>query len=511
MTAASGDSAGPHPLFPVALGLLVALDYFDNGAFSFFASYIAGGLNAPPDELVWATSAYAVASVLGILQQQWWIERVGHRRYLVACPLLFSMAGLAAMFAESSVEMAFARAFQGYFMGPMLCACRIIIQVSFSGPSRSIATRIFLTNILLASATAPLLGAYLVAHAGWQALFAATALAGFGLAGFASVAIPETGRQEEAVQGEAHFWAYIVFAAGIGMLQIAMQQIRFQLFTGSPQLIVLSACGLGALAWFARHQWSQPHPLVKFQAIKEKPFQTGLILYTFFYYISNALGYLVSRLLEGGLGYPVENTGNLVGFSALAALPLVFLYFKYSPLIGNKKFLMIPGYMITILVCFWLSRLPPDVSTSWLIGPMFLRGALLLTMALPVGAAAFGMFSDEEYHHGYRFKGILKQLTYSFSTATIIMLEQHRGALHYAQLAEAVTPSNPSVQPLLDSMTGSFMATGHSLAEAHSLALFNIYEMVVKQANLLSVQDGFIYLGAIAVVAGLFTTWQRHI
>ena len=60
--------------FPWVLALVTGLDYFDNAIFSFFASYIAGGINASPDELVWSSSAYAVAAVLGILQQQWWVE-----------------------------------------------------------------------------------------------------------------------------------------------------------------------------------------------------------------------------------------------------------------------------------------------------------------------------------------------------------------------------------------------------------------------------------------------------
>ncbi len=54
-------------LLPWAIGLVTAIDYFDNALFAFFASYIAGGVNASPDELVWASSAYALGAVLGIL------------------------------------------------------------------------------------------------------------------------------------------------------------------------------------------------------------------------------------------------------------------------------------------------------------------------------------------------------------------------------------------------------------------------------------------------------------
>jgi hypothetical protein len=50
-------------LLPWVIALATGLEFFDNALFSVFAVHIAGGINASPDELVWASSAYAVASV----------------------------------------------------------------------------------------------------------------------------------------------------------------------------------------------------------------------------------------------------------------------------------------------------------------------------------------------------------------------------------------------------------------------------------------------------------------
>jgi hypothetical protein len=61
-----------------------------------------GGVNASPDELVWASSAYAVAAVLGILQQEWWVERFGYRRYVAGCMLLYSTSAAAAALSDPS-------------------------------------------------------------------------------------------------------------------------------------------------------------------------------------------------------------------------------------------------------------------------------------------------------------------------------------------------------------------------------------------------------------------------
>jgi MFS family permease len=100
--------------FPLVLALVTGLDYFDNSIFSFFATYIAGGVNATSDELVWSSSSYAVAAVLGILQQQWWVDRLGHRRYVAGCMLLYSFGAVMPTLCETSFQLLFARGFQGY-------------------------------------------------------------------------------------------------------------------------------------------------------------------------------------------------------------------------------------------------------------------------------------------------------------------------------------------------------------------------------------------------------------
>ncbi|MCO5397799.1 MFS transporter [Ralstonia soli] len=498
-------------IFPWAIALATGLDYFDNTAFSFFISHMAGGLNASPDELVWSSSSYAVASVLGILQQQWLVERLGYRRYISGCLLLFSICSVAAALSESSIELALARGAQGYFIGPMMSACRILLQISFTPQKRAGATRLFLTMILLASALAPLVGGYLIAYFDWRALFASSALAGGTLALFSSLAVPHIGHMHPEERGEAHVWPYIVFAFAQGTLQIVMQQLRFTLFSTSPALVFLTLAGLVSLGWFAWHQWHHPKPLVRLHALRETTFQVGILLYVAFYFLSNALGYLISRFLEGGLGYPVENAGRLVGLTSLASVAMAFIYFRYSARVTHKKWMIVPGFLLAILIGSWLAHMPPDVSMSSLVPPLVLRGMLLLFIALPVANLTFQIFSLEEFNHGYRFKNIVKQLTYSSATATMIILDRHRVALHQTRLAESVNPFNPVYQNAIDTLTSTFENLGHASNEARSLALVEISRMVAQQASFLSTLDGFYVVISVAVFGGLFALWQKQI
>jgi MFS transporter, DHA2 family, multidrug resistance protein len=496
---------------PAAIAIATGLDYFDNSAFSFFLSYIAGGVNAAPDELVWASSAYAAASVVGILQQQWWVERIGYRRYISGSLLLFAAGSIMAMLSESSLELTFARGFQGYFIGPMMSACRILLQTGIPAQRRAGGIRAFMLMILLGVALAPLVGGYLIADFGWRALFACTAAMGVGFAAIALFALPPAGKVAPDQRGDAHLWPYLVFAFAQGALQVAMQQVRFELFTASPALIVLSAVALLCLGWFGWHQWHHPRPLMRLHMLRERTYQTGLVLYVGYYYISNALGYLVSRFLEGGLGYPVENAGRLVGGASLVSLLGAFAYFRYSPRIPHKKWLIVPGFMLAVAVSAWMANLPPNVSMAWLVAPLVLRGMLLLFIALPNAGITFRIFAIEEYHNGYRLKNIVKQLTFSFSTATMIILDQHRRAAHETRLTEFVNPYNPRFQETFGALSQTFAHLGHAAADAQALALAQISRMVTQQASFLSTLDGFWFIAAVSIAYCVFAIAQQQI
>ncbi|WP_233863393.1 MFS transporter [Paraburkholderia adhaesiva] len=497
--------------YPWVLAFATGLDYFDNAIFSFFASYIAGGINASPDELVWASSTYAVAAVLGILQQQWWVERVGYRRYVGGCLLLYAAGSVFAALCESSIQLAFARGFQGYFIGPMMGTCRILIQNSFTPQRRPVATRAFLSLIVLSSALAPLVGGIVVAQFDWRALFACTAPAGVLYAVLALFALPDSGHVLPEERGEAHLWPYIIFAFAQGALQIVMQQVRFELFSKSPGLILLTIAGVGSLAWFGWHQWHHPKPLVRLHALREKTFQVGLLLYTIYYFQSTAFSYLISRFLEGGLNYPIENAGRLTGITSLIAGSALFLHFRYGKLLRRKKWMIVPGFALAAFVAFWMTRMPPNVSEAWLIAPLLLRGLLLIFIVVPVANLTFSIFAVEEFSHGYRLKNIVRQLTMSFATATVIIIEQHRLALHQSRLADYVNPFNPVFQNTLATLTHGFENLGRSPGEAHGLAIAEMSRMVTQQASFLSSLDGFYFLMGVAICGGIFAAWQKQI
>ncbi len=499
--------------YPWALGLVTGLDYFDNSLFSFFSSYIAGGINASTDELVWSASSYAVAAVLGILQQQWWVDRLGHRRYLAGCMLFYAIAALLTAAVDSPMELMLTRGLQGYFVGPMMGACRILLQSGFPPRQAGPARKLFINSIVVASALAPLLGGSLLAHFEWRALFICTAPVALLLAGLCLFAVPDTGRlpREHLDSAKGHIWPYLAFALGQGALQIVLQQVHFQLFTGSPLLLVLTLAGVLALIGFGYHQWHHPRPLVRLAALREKVFLVGLALYAIYYYLSNAFSFLTLRFLEGSLGYPIKSAGYFIGTTSLASIVTLAVYFRYSARLTRKKWLIVPGFALAALTAWLMMRMPLNANQGLLVPPLLMRGLLVLFIAIPVANLTFRGFEIEDFGHSYRLKNIVRQLMISFSTSSIIVLEQHRQILHYERLSESVNLDNPATTQWLTGLAHRFAELGYSAAQAHAMAMGEIGHMVTAQANALALQDGFYFLIGVSVVSAVFALWQNRI
>ena len=245
--------------------------------------------------------------------------------------------------------------------------------------------------------------------------------------------------------------------------------------------------------------------------MREKTFQAGIVLYMFYYYQSTVFSYLISRFLESGLGYPVENTGRLVGVTSLISASALFVYLRYSKLLPRKKWIIVPGFALAAFAAAWMTRMEPGVGESALLVPLLLRGLLLLFIVLPVANLTFRIFAIEEFTHGYRLKNIVRQLTISFATASMIIVEQHREALHQARLAEFVNPYNPVFQNTLAALTNGFAASGRSPSDAHALAMWKSPGRLRSRQAFWLRSMASIYLIGVAVCGGIFAAWQKQI
>ncbi|VVE79503.1 MFS transporter [Pandoraea sputorum] len=515
----SGNTGGSDPLRPMrveayryALGLIPGLEFFENALLVYFAVYVSGGVDASPKEFVWMTTAYGIASVLAILKQQWFVERIGYRRYLTASLLLYACGAVLAGASESVTQLVIARACQGFCAGSWMSSCRILAQVSVPAERRGKTVQTFALLLFTGSAAAPLIGGLLVSEYTWRTLFLCTAPPAVLLACLAWFAIPDVGRlRDRATGGSYPFAPFMAFALAMGAFQVVLQEMRYTLWLQTPALPLLTVVGVGALVWFGYHQWQHPAPFIRLQPLRRREFQVGLLLYAAYYYLANTQSYLMPRLLEQGFGFTVERTGQLLGYSALLTVILLVAYFRVAKFITNKKLLIVSGFLMTIATSMWLGAMPPDAGQSQLYGVLALKAVFGIFTVLPVANLTFRTFDHESFVHGYRLKNILRQLSGSFAVSTIVAFEQHREALHRTRLTEVANPYNPIFTQTLESLANALTHAGVAASQAQGAALAQIARMIERQASFLSFIDGFHFIAIVALCGAIFAAIQKQL
>jgi hypothetical protein len=93
----------------------------------------------------------------------------------------------------------------------------------------------------------------------------------------------------------------------------------------------------------------------------------------------------------------------------------------------------------------------------------------------------------------------------------MIILQQHRVAVHETRLGESVSIFNPIFQDTFGKLVHGYEAMGYATQQASALALSTIHNMVMQQASFLSALDGFSVIIGVSLVGALCAFIQKQI
>ncbi|MDM0112483.1 MFS transporter [Variovorax sp. J22R133] len=497
-------------LLMLLLGLIVGVEFLENGMFVFAASHIVGAIDAAPREFAQVQAAYAIGSMLMIVLQQWLSRHFGYRRYLSAALGLFLVGALASAASNDLPTLTLARLVQGFGGGAFFTSCRILVPMLFAPKDRPQALKRFMLVAFGLVATGPLLAATLVDAWGWRWVFLAIVpLTGLSLAGAWLLLPDDVGRGGEPVK-----WAagpLLLFAAAITLVQLGLSQARYDFFAHPLHLLVIAVAGVGLLGWFLTHQWGHDEPLLRLRELRHPAYITGLVLYFLNYCLSNASGYLFPIYAERGLGIPIHATGLLNTFAALVSFGFAYLYIKRGARLPQKKPLMVTGALAMAIAAWLFASMPTGVPSSALLAALVAKGVFGVLLVLPVAGLTFRELGDERFAHAYQSKNLMRQIAGSFSTAIAAIALQDFQFANYSQLAATLSPANPQATGWLDSLQAGFVAHGLSAAQAHGAAMAELARIVEQQSLLVSCENLYRVLAALALATAAVVLLQRRL
>lgn len=500
------------------LGLVAALEFFENAMFVFGASHIMGGIDAAPEEFVRAQAAYAVGSLLAIVLQQRLTQRFGYRRYLLGAIALF-MCGLWGCAQSTSMDqMTLARLVQGAGGGVFFTSCRVLIVEMFALPDRPRASLGFMLCMFGASAAGPAFAAWVIETWDWSMVFysvmPATVVAWLGV----WLLIPSGVGRLPGMKLTGTLPAHMTLVPLVGFilamvcLEMAISEARLDVLAHPLRLALLTGAGALLLAGFLWGQWRHPQPLLSLRLFNNPTYWVGLLLYILHYGLANFSAYLFPVFAQQGLGIPLRTTGWLNSLAAGVTLATAFTYSLYfSRRLKYKRPVLLLGVACLVFASLWFARMPADAALGNLMPGLLAKGVFGALLVVPAAGLTFRDLGDQRFTHGYQGKNMMRQLATSASSALAAVMLQNR----YYGLQETMTgqldPARADVAQWADRAGGWFAAQGFTPGQAHSAAMATLQQIVNTQAMLLACEDMYRWMVVAALVAAVVIIVQKKL
>ena len=332
--------------------------------------------------------SYLVSLAVVMPASGWLGDRLGTKRVFLCALALFSLASALCGLAWNFPTLVLFRVLQGLAGGALTPVGTAILYRTFPPAERVQVSRILVIPTVIAPATGPVLGGFLVDQLSWRWVFFVNVPIGIAATIFGVLFLYE---HREAAAGRFDLPGFLTAGIGLALLMYALSEGPSYGWS-SPAIFGSAILGLIILVAFVGIELRTPEPLIELRLFANRLFRiTNLVslfssagflgvLFVGPLFLQEARG--VSALMSGLTTFP-EALGVVLSTQILARL---------YPRVGPRR-LMVFG-MMGVTVTMSLLTLMESDTTLWLMRVlMFLMGAGMAYSFLPVQAAAFATIS----------------------------------------------------------------------------------------------------------------------
>ncbi|HEY3991387.1 MAG TPA: DHA2 family efflux MFS transporter permease subunit [Ktedonobacteraceae bacterium] len=456
------------------------------------------------NDVQWVVTGYTLAQGIVTPLTAYFANRFGTKRTYIVALTAFTIGSALCGLAWSLPLLIFFRLLQG-MGGALISPLAITMLYSVFPPKeRGLAMGVMGMPILLAPAIGPTLGGYLVTYVGWQVIFFINVPIGIVgiIAGFIFL-------REVTSETRTTFdiLGFVFSASGLGLMLYGLSSASSDGW-GSSTVIGCLAIGIVLLVAFIFVELEMirrdRQPLLDLRVFKDMSFVTSniaIILVTFALYG----GLFITPLYLQAIRQLSAYQAGLIMFpSAIASMVAIVISGRIVDRFGVKV-VAIPGLLILAWANWVMTRLTLYEPYSAFQFVLIMRGFGLGLCMQPFMVSALVNIKPRMLTQASSTLTVMRFVFGSVSVAIIATLMQSQTNVHYAHLAELVTPQSTLGHYML-ALQAHYVALGANLSQALSYAARSISGLLQEQAYLLAMQDTF-WLGAVLSIAAILTTF----
>lgn len=476
-------------LLTVSVSLGIFINLLDLSITNIAVPTIAGNLGVSPSQGTWVITSYSVSLGIVLPLTGWLSRRFGEVRLFVVGIFLFTVVSLCCGLANNLPTLLVCRVIQGAFAAPLIPISQNLLLTYYPKDKKGLATVLWAMIAVVAPLFGPILGGWITENFTWPWIFYINIPVGIFSAYVTAVLLRKDAKPSQKIPLD--LIGLLLLIIGIGGLQIVCDQGRDMDWFNSSFIMVLSIAACVALSFFVIWEMTSRHGLVDLSLFRYRNFLFGNIALGVGYLLFFGNITLFPFWLQTQMGY----TATYAGF---ASASIALLSFIVLPLVGimmkkrDLRWFASTSFLFFSFTAFWSSTFHTQLDFFQLILPRIFQGVGAGFFYPPLISIVLSEISAEDSASALGLANFFRMISASIGISLCLTLIEHREKLHYAQLAEVMTPLNPNYLQHIERLQQAGLTSQQGLAEIHL--------EIVHQAYMLAMNDFFLFSGYVFLV-----------
>ncbi len=367
--------------------------------------------NASIDAIV---VGYLVSLAVVIPASGWLGDRFGTKRIFLAALALFSIDSALCGLAGNLTLLVLFRILQGAAGGAMTPVGNAILYRTFPPEQRVQVSRILIIPTVIAPATGPVLGGFLVDQFSWSWVFYINVPIGIAACLFGLFFLYE---HKEQSAGKFDVTGFVLAGAGLALLMYALSEGPSHGWLASD-ILICGVVGIAVLVAFVVLELRTKEPMIDLRLLSNRIFRTCNLIALFSSAGFLGVLFIGPLYLQEGRGVSALMSGLTTFPEAIGVVLSTQIVARLYPHIGPRR--LMAGGLLGVTVTMSLLSLMGSDTTLWLMRIlMFLTGAGMAYSFLPVQAAAFSTISSSDTGRASALYNAQRQLGAAFGVAIL--------------------------------------------------------------------------------------------
>jgi DHA2 family multidrug resistance protein len=482
--------------------LVTSMEFLTSYAVGVALPDIQGDLAASFDEGSWILTTYTTCFLVGLVLSNWMSDRIGYRRWMVLSVVLFMCSSVGCGMSHTLAQMLVFRGVMGFAGGNFLTRAQTAIYRIYAEMDRFKALLVLAFGVVVCARTSgAAVGGYLTEWYSWRYIFFLNVPLALAAIVMLVTFLPNVKAPQRS--GGLDVTGLVLLVGWLASFQIVLSRGERDDWFSDPLIVALTctvAICLPLFIWWER-RLTNDNPIISLKLYGTRNFALGSIYVVVLGMMLVGQMYVLPQFLRGVQHHSAWGTAKLQTVNAIwFTIGLVAGALLMKPL-GFRAGLGVGAVTFMAGMCFWASRLTPQISDETMYLPLALTGFGAGWQIGPISTLINSHTSNLLTGEGMELYLCQRQLGGSWGIAILTILVDRQRSFWSGRLGERINDYNLLSQDAFRRGAALLQSAGlpHAQSDAGSVGL--LHARLVLQSVVNAFADTFAYQAAIGALA----------